>query len=108
MTTNTNPEYIEFAEVDGMWVRAYTLEKAYQVAAQHVHEHDHITLLASGSVTLWQDGLEHESYKAPALITISAGKKHAFVAATDNVVLCCLHNLRGTGETEPQILDEVM
>ena len=103
-----DPNYIEFAEVDGMWVRAYTLAKEHQVAVQHVHEHDHITLLANGKVAFWQDGVLVDSYVAPAVITVPAGRKHAFVALSDNVVFCCLHNLRGTDETVPKILDEVI
>jgi quercetin dioxygenase-like cupin family protein len=101
------PDYVEFAEVDGMWVRAYTLEKQHHVVAQHAHEHDHITLLASGSVTFWRNGEQVSQHEAPAVITVPAGYKHAFVALSDNVVLCCLHNLRGTGETAPRALDEV-
>jgi quercetin dioxygenase-like cupin family protein len=107
MEIDTNPEYVEFAEVDGLWVRAYTLEKRHQIAAQHVHEHDHITLLASGSVAFWRNGEQVSEHKAPALLTVTAGAKHAFVALSDNVVLCCLHNLRGTGLESPQVLDEV-
>ena len=106
--SNIDPNYIEFAEVDGMWVRAYTLTKEHQVAVQHVHEHDHITLLANGKVAFWQDGVLVDSYVAPAVITVPAGRKHAFVALSDNVVFCCLHNLRGTDETVPKILDEVI
>lgn len=101
------PEYVEFAEVDGMWVRAYTLEKRHHVAAQHAHEHDHITLLASGSVAFWRNGEQISQHNAPAVITVPAGSKHAFVALSDNVVLCCLHNLRGTGETAPKAIYEV-
>ena len=104
MKIDTNPEYIEFAEANGMWIRAYTMNKANTVGAQHVHTHDHITLLASGSVRLWQDGEEIGHYEAPALLTIPAGKRHAFMAVTDNVVLCCLHNLRGTEFDMPQIV----
>lgn len=96
--------YIEFAEADDIWVRAYTLDKVNSVAVQHVHEHDHVTLVARGSVVLWQEGEEKDKYVAPALLTIPAGKKHAFVAVTDDVVLCCLHNLRGTGESSPKVL----
>lgn len=103
-----DPNYMEFAEVDGMWIRSYTLEKANTIAAQHIHEHDHITLLASGTVRMWQNGEEVGEYVAPAIITVPAGKKHSFLAVTDNVVLCCLHNLRGTEFDTPQILSGVV
>jgi hypothetical protein len=102
-----DPSYVEFAEVDDIWVRAYTVEKAKSVISQHVHLHDHITLISSGSVEAWQDGEILGEFHAPAVIKIPAGKKHAFTALTDNVVLCCLHNLRGTDLESPQIIDEV-
>ena len=105
MKIDTNPAYVEFAEVDGMWVRAYTLEKQHHVAAQHAHEHDHITLLANGSVGFWHNGEEVSRHTAPAVITVPAGSKHAFVALSDNVVICCLHNLPGTGLEAPKILE---
>ena len=102
-----DPSYIEFAEVDDIWVRAYTVAKAKTIISQHVHAHDHITLVSSGSVEAWQDGEILGKFHAPAVIKIPAGKKHAFTALTDNVVLCCLHNLRGTDLESPQIIDEV-
>jgi quercetin dioxygenase-like cupin family protein len=98
------PSYIEFAEVDDIWVRSYTLEKAKTIATQHVHTHDHITLLSSGSVEFWQDDKNVGEYVAPAILKVPAGIKHAFKALTDNVVLCCLHNLRGTGLESPEIM----
>jgi quercetin dioxygenase-like cupin family protein len=107
MKTDTELEYVEFAEVDGMWVRAYTLEKRNQVAAQHVHDHDHITLLASGSVAFWRNGEQVSQHDAPAILTVPAGAKHAFVALSDNVVLCCLHNLRGASSPASSIMNEV-
>ena len=100
----TEPKYVEFAEVDDIWVRAYSIEKAKTVISQHVHAHDHITLISSGSVEAWQDGEILGTFTAPAVITIPAGKKHAFTALTDNVILCCLHNLRGTGLESPEVI----
>jgi hypothetical protein len=108
METNTNPDYIEFAEADDIWVRAYTLDNKNSVAVQHEHEHDHVTLVARGEVSYWEDGAEVSRHVAPALLTVQAGKKHAFISLTDDVVLCCLHNLRGTGLKTPKILNEVM
>lgn len=98
------PKYVEFAEVDDIWVRAYSVEKAKSVISQHVHAHDHITIVSNGSVEAWQDGEILGTFTAPAVITIPAGKKHAFTALTDNVILCCLHNLRGTGLESPEII----
>jgi hypothetical protein len=101
------PLYMEFAEVDDIWVRAYAIEKSGSVAAQHVHPHDHVTLVSSGAVRAWQDDEDMGVFPAPSMITVRAGKKHMFVALTDNVVLCCLHNLRGTGLESPEIMEGV-
>jgi len=49
-------EYVEFAEADDIWVRAYSIPKAKTVLSQHVHTHDHITLVSRGTVEAWQDG----------------------------------------------------
>jgi hypothetical protein len=104
--TKAKLDYVEFAEVDDIWVRAYNIEKEQNVIGQHAHTHDHITLVSSGTVEAWQDGKVLGQYKAPSIIKIPAGSKHAFVALTDGVVLCCLHNLRGTGLESPEIMSE--
>jgi hypothetical protein len=96
-------DYVEFTEVDDIWVRAYSIPKAKTVMSQHVHSHPHVTLISHGSVEAWQDGESMGQFNAPAVITIPAGKKHAFMALTDDVTLCCLHNLRGTGLESPEI-----
>lgn len=98
-----DPDYVEFAEVDDIWIRAYTVPKAKSVISQHVHVHDHITFVARGAVEAWQDGELLGEFSAPAIIKIPAGAKHAFKALTDDVSLCCLHNLRGTGLASPEI-----
>lgn len=98
------PDYVEFAEVDDIWVRAYSIKKASTVISQHVHTHDHITLLSNGSIEGWKDGECLGQFDAPAIIKIPAGCKHAFTALTDDVILCCLHNLRGTGLASPETL----
>jgi len=99
-------DYVEFAEVDDIWVRSYSVPKAKTIISQHIHTHDHITLVSRGTVEAWQDGEIMGKFTAPAIIKIPAGKKHAFKALTDDVALCCLHNLRGTGLESPEIMTE--
>jgi quercetin dioxygenase-like cupin family protein len=103
MKQRIDPNYIEFAEVDDIWVRAYSVAKANTVMSQHIHTHDHITLVSSGSIEAWQDGESIGVFTAPSIVKIPAGKKHAFLALTDNVVVCCLHTLRGTDLAQPEI-----
>jgi quercetin dioxygenase-like cupin family protein len=97
-------EYIEFAEVDDIWVRAYSMKKAESIAAQHIHTHDHITLVSRGTVEVWQEGV-CKVFNAPAIVKIEAGKQHLIKSLTDDVVFCCLHNLRGTGLESPEIME---
>lgn len=96
-------DYVEFAEVDDIWIRAYTVPKAKSIISQHVHVHDHITFVSRGTIEAWKDGELMGEFVAPAIIKIPAGAKHAFKALTDDVCLCCLHNLRGTGLESPEL-----
>ena len=97
-------DYVEFAEVDDIWIRAYSIPKAETIISQHTHTHDHITLVSRGTAEAWQDGESMGEFTAPAIVKIPAGKKHAFKALTDDVALCCLHNLRGTGLESPEVM----
>lgn len=98
--------YVEFAEVDDIWVRAYTIEKSESLAGQHVHAHDHMTIVSRGTIEAWQDEKLMGVYTAPAIIKIKAGMKHVFRALTDDVVFCCVHNLRGTGLESPEVMED--
>jgi hypothetical protein len=82
-------DYVEFVEVDDIWVRAYSIPKSKTVISQHVHTHPHITLVSHGSVEGWRDGESIGRFDAPAVITIPAGCKHAFIELTHDVALCC-------------------
>jgi len=98
-------EYIEFAEIDDIWVRAYSMKKAESYAGHHLHAHDHMTLVSRGTVEAWKDSVLMGVYTAPAIIKIEAHTGHAFKALTDDVVFCCIHNLRGTGLESPEIIE---
>ena len=107
---STNPnyrqielDYVQFNEVDDIWIRSYSVEKANSVMRQHSHEHDHATIVSRGTVEVWHGDEFIGQYTAPAVINVPAGKKHSFKTLTDGVLLCCLHNLRGTGLESPQV-----
>jgi hypothetical protein len=97
------PTYIEFADADDMWIRFYEIPKG-NAAPQHSHEHDHLTLLCRGVVVVYKDNELVGNFAAPSMITIHAGSKHMFIAVTDDVLLACVHNLRGRGE-QPTITE---
>lgn len=73
------------------------------VLVQHAHKHDHLSILASGSVELLVDGVRSVVH-APACLTIAAGKHHGVKSLTD-VVWYCIHATDCTDENE---VDEVL
>ena len=70
---------------------------------QHAHKHDHLSILASGSVELLVDGVRSVVH-GPACLTIAAGKHHGVKSLTD-VVWYCIHATDCTDENE---VDEVL
>lgn len=78
-----------------LFVKPITL-KAGEAAKQHVHEADHATLVATGTMRVWIDGADRGEVTAPRIVKVEAGKRHMFLAVTD-VVFCCIWNLRGEG-----------
>lgn len=72
---------------------------------QHAHEHDHMTVLIAGTMKIWDGGSFFGVKDAPAIINIKAGSKHSFYAVTE-IMVQCIHNLRGTGLEEPRIESE--
>ena len=76
--------------------------KAGNVAVQHRHVYDHLSIIASGQAVFKGDDDLQVVY-GPAVINIPAGKHHSFTAITD-CVLFCIHT---TTETDPANIDEV-
>lgn len=87
---------------DGVYARQMTLPAGH-FAVTHAHEYDHLSILASGRVLLEVDGLITD-LKAPACVTIAAGKHHR-ITATEDAMWFCIH---ATDETDPDKLDEVL
>ncbi len=72
-------------------------------AEQHRHTYEHMSILASGIVSVEVSG-ETTIYVAPAVITIAADTVHK-VTALKNAVWFCVH---ATEETDPEKVDEVL
>jgi quercetin dioxygenase-like cupin family protein len=96
----------KMACVSNLWVRQMCFAKAGDSNEGHVHNYDHITLLASGSVAVDIDGVV-TNFKAPQMIYITKGKSHYITALEDNTVACCIHALRN-GEAAEDIIDPSM
>jgi len=73
------------------------------VLVQHKHAHDHLSVLASGTVELLVDGVRSE-LAGPACVTIRAGKHHGIKALTE-VTWYCIH---ATDCTDAKHVDEVL
>ena len=69
---------------------------------QHEHTHDHLSILAAGTVEVTVDG-EAQRYSAPACLTIAAGKVHEVESITDALWYCVWK----TDETDPDKIDEL-
>ena len=86
----------------GVYAKETRIPAGY-VLVQHAHKHDHLSILASGSVELAVDGVKSVVH-APACLTIAAGKHHGIKSLTD-VVWYCVHATDCTDEDE---IDEVL
>lgn len=85
-----------------LWLRQMHFAKAGDANEGHVHNYDHMTLLAYGSVRVHVDG-NTTDFKAPHSIFIIKGKSHYIEALEDNTVAYCVHALRDKDTAE--ILD---
>jgi quercetin dioxygenase-like cupin family protein len=88
--------------VKNLWTRQMYFAKAGDANEGHVHNYDHITLLAHGSVRVHVDD-KTTDFKAPYMIYIQAGKSHFIEALEDGTVAYCVHALRD--KDSEQILD---
>ena len=83
-------EFVE--EVAGIYFRSIVLN-AFDVVPQHVHDHDHATLIGNGSVRVWVDGVYKKDVPAGHAIEIKAGTRHLFQALEPNTRLTCVHDV---------------
>jgi quercetin dioxygenase-like cupin family protein len=87
---------------DGLYAKETRIPQDYRLI-QHSHSYDHMSILASGWVTVLVDGVATD-YHAPACINIEAGKNHEVIGVTDSVWYC----IHATDETDPEKIDEVL
>jgi mannose-6-phosphate isomerase-like protein (cupin superfamily) len=86
----------------GVYAKETRIPAGY-VLVQHAHKHDHLSILASGSVEMAVDGVK-SIVEAPACLAIAAGKHHGIKSLTD-VVWYCVH---ATDCTDKDEIDEVL
>lgn len=95
--------------VDNVFVKMHNLVNVGDTHNGHSHAFDHITLLATGSVSMKHDNGEQD-FTAPHLIVTPKGITHQFVAKEPNTIFCCIHAIRDGDELDdvasPEITQE--
>jgi hypothetical protein len=79
--------------VDNVFVKMHHFLNVGDTHETHAHVFDHITLLATGAVTMKHDNGEQE-FVAPHLIVTPKNITHQFIAKQPNTVFCCIHAIR--------------
>ena len=83
---------IKLAVVSNVFTRMMHFKNAGDTEKGQLHDYDHITLLASGSLKIIVE--EQETvFTAPHLIFIHSSKHHELIALEDNTVACCIHGI---------------
>ena len=79
--------------VDNVFVKMHKFLNVGDTHEGHAHVFDHITLLATGAVTMKHDNGEQD-FTAPHLIVTPKGVVHQFIAKEPNTIFCCIHAIR--------------
>jgi len=98
------PFETDLSITEGLFVKCYRVPKSGTFLPQHSHMYAHVTVLAVGKISVFEDGVYKCLYTAPASFVVPAGKKHAFGTRTDDVLILCIHRVGPDGE--PEILEE--
>ena len=91
---------IEHYFCNGLYTKRMYIPAGHDVG-KHMHDFDHHSQLAKGHVLLDVDGVVTE-HRAPAYLTVKAGKQHVITAITDSIWFCT----HVTDETDPDKIDE--
>lgn len=82
----------EVTTADGIWIKRYTFPVAGSIVAQHAHVWDHTTMIVTGAVYLWRDGVLDGRHDGPACLFVKAGVKHTFQTIENDTTVLCIHN----------------
>ncbi len=86
-----------------LWIRQMNFQNIGDMNEGHVHNFDHLTLVACGSVKVNVDGSE-TIFKAPHVFITKAGKRHFIEALENGTIAYCVHALRNAESKESEIL----
>jgi len=91
---------VEFSIEDGIFIKQMSMVSTGTFVPQHSHAYAHSSMLASGSVRVWQNDELKGDFKAPIPINIPAGVKHTFMSLEPNTVVYCIHRIDRSGHVE--------
>jgi len=89
----------ELKLVDNVFVKLHQFLNVGDTHEGHAHVFDHITLLATGSVTMKHDNGEQD-FTAPHLIVTPKDVVHQFIAKEPNTIFCCIHAIRDGSDVD--------
>lgn len=85
--------------VHGVFIKSMVFKRQGDTVLTHKHTYDHQTLLATGALCI-SIGAESQTYQAPTIIVIHAGKAHFMRSLMDNTVAYCIHAVQGGDEID--------
>ena len=74
---------------------------------QHSHAFEHLSVIATGAVRVWKDGVLLGDYIAPAGVVIEARAKHLFLALAPWTTVLCVHRVDESGDPRVHALHEL-
>lgn len=96
----------EMGMFGNVWVRKVAFNTKHERMKGHKHHHDHISLLATGSVMAYIEGQEPKKFVAPTFITVKAEHEHYFIPLEDETVSFCVFALRDEAGEVTDFYDE--
>lgn len=97
---------VKLGMVSNIFSKMMHFVKAGDMEQGHCHQFDHLTLLATGELSVKVDGVA-TAFKAPHMIFIRANVEHELTALADGTVAYCIHAIRD-GERVEDIVDPTM
>lgn len=79
-------------EVCGLYFRSILIHKGTKVP-QHVHDHDHATIVGNGRAALYIGNDLVGIFEAGYAVPVAAHQEHTFEALEDNTRLICVHSI---------------
>lgn len=96
----------EMGYFGNIWVRQNWMRRKGDFVTGHMHYHDHVSLLAKGSVSVQIDDNEPKVFTAPTFILVRKEHKHKITALECDTVWYCVFALRDIDGEVTDIIDE--